>query len=215
MADTLGPASHCQDIHQFLKSIEKALPEWYIHPKIVSYRDKNARNEELKRIRQSGVNQENIDFLVEDFSLPDTLGNMEKNMKGYGSIFWMCGQMRSGDELKKKKASVWHSFLVLYKDHNLIFVDPAYGPAEDGDSKKMRYTQMGGGLGLGIRLVENLKRTRRHRVDKMWLGKGLSKEVEYTDINCNTLVQEYLVNFIGKNGEMGGYEENGFEELSG
>lgn len=216
MANTLGPLSPCKDIHAFLESQKDALPGWYIHPKVVSYRNQAARKQELKRIGQSKLNEESINFLLEDYSLPDTLGNMEKKMVGGGNIFWMCGQMRSGDELKQKKASAWHSFLVLYKDHNLIFVDPAYGPGiEEEGGKKMRYTQMGGGLFLGIRLVENLRKSKRHRVDNMWLGKGLPQEEEYDDINCNTLVQKYLVSFISSGGKIGGYKENGFEEMSG
>ena len=95
-------------------------------------------------------------------------------------------------------------------------MDPAYlAQASDGKKRSMPvHKSLRGGLYLAVNLLEKLKVKKRHRMEKMWLGKGVPKEVEYTEINCNTLIQEYSLGFIERKGEIGGYDENEFEEMT-
>lgn len=81
-----------------------------------------------------------------------------------------------------------------------MVVDPGYIAQARDDEKRSVHKSMRGRLYL--QGGENV------------IGKGSSKEVEHTELNCNALVQEYLLGFIKKKGEIGGYEENGFEEMT-
>lgn len=70
-------------------------------------------------------------------------------MKGSGSIFWMRGQTLSAEKLKVLgQLSEWHSFLTIYKDHNLVVVDPGYIAQARDDEKRSVHKSMRGRLYL-------------------------------------------------------------------
>lgn len=208
-AMTLSAASSCQEIHDWLSTLPQQLPEWYIHPKLVSYTDQQRKKNELKRINtnKAELPEEYKAILYKDFQLHDTLGTVLPKIRNSGTLILMSGPLYSASDLNQNN-SAFHTFVFIYKDNTAIIVDPGYGwdePAEgegsvEGSSKgkpgKMRFSSMGGGLGLAINLLRKMKG--KNTVLKYWLGKG--SELEYDDLNCNTLAQNFVETLL----EMGG-----------
>lgn len=148
--------------------------------------------------------------LYKDYQLPDTLGTLAPKIRNTGTLVLMSGPLYSATDLNSM-SSAFHTFVFIYKDNTAIIVDPGYGALEEEEGvvpEKMRFSSMGGGLGLGISLLRKMKG--KNSVARYWLGKG--SELEYDDVNCNTLAQDFVERFIAVNGEMD-WEEEGFEEM--
>lgn len=126
----------------------------------------------------------------------------------------MSGPLYSASDLNMNESD-FHTFVFLYKNNTVIIVDPGYRVEEkedagEGEHVKMRFTSMGGGLGLAIQLLRKMKG--RHTVLKYWLGKG--SELEYDGFNCNILAQNFVETFIQNGGDIYiNWEDEGFEEM--
>lgn len=184
----------------------------------MSYTDQKRKKNELKRIGKLELPDEYKDYLQSDFQLPDTLGTLLPKIRNTGTLVVMSGPLYSASDLNHNP-SAFHTFIFLYKDNIAIVVDPGYACEEkeggEGSSQqkraKLRYSSMGGGLGLAIELLRKMKG--RNSVLKYWLGKG--SELEYDDLNCNTLAQDFVENFAKDGGDVYiDWEDGGYEEMT-
>jgi hypothetical protein len=199
----------------------KKINGWYIHPRIVSYTSlKRKRNEIAAIKRNSTLSDEYLEHQIADFERPCTIQTAFTKIIKKGTIYFMSGPIHDAHKIRSEKLGPdFHSFVLIYYNNIVVLMDPEYSNADrvekldkNGEKILMRFTKIGGGLGVAIPLMRMIKN--KYKVEQWWMGKGTDLAAS-DGTNCNNLTQDIILNVlkIDEKREVD-WAALGFEELT-
>ena len=104
-------------INQFLAQLAlEPTNTFQIYPRVVSYKSEASKRGYIAR--------QTTDMTREEYGACDKIQAVKCTFKSAGTIIWLSGNMSRVGDIGKD--NVWHTYIVVYHERELVIVDPGY-----------------------------------------------------------------------------------------